>query len=283
MASEHQPGMHHPGMHHPGMHHPGMHHDEYDESLVAMLELIWGEGYMAPGGPGNVRQVVGPLDLRAKTVLDIGCGLGGPDLVLAGEFGARVIGLEIERPLIERARRYAERAGLAERIEFRHVAPGRLPLADQSVDVVFSSGVFIHLEDKRGAFREVLRVLRPGGWLAAYDWLKGPGPYSEDMRYWFEMEGLTYSMDTLENYERMLREAGFVDIETTDNSEWYRRRCREEHEQMRGPLRQAMLERLGAEKRAHFVENWRAMTVVLDKGELRTAWLRARKPGEATG
>ncbi len=254
------------------------HDDEYDAALVDMLELIWGKGFLAPGGADNVRQIVAGLDLEDKLVLDIGSGIGGVDLVLAGEFGARVIGTEIEKPLVERARRYAREAGLGDRIEFRHVEPGPLPLETGRVDVVFSSGVFIHIDDKPAMFEEVRRVLRPRGVFTAYDWLKGPGDYSEDMLHWFEMEGLTYAMDTLENYASALRAAKFVDIETIDTSSWYRQHCRTEYERMRGELNASMLAALGPEKRDHFIENWRAMVAVLDQGELRTARFRARKP-----
>ncbi len=256
-----------------------MHQDEYDDGTVAMLELIWGEGFLAPGGSANVRQIVAGLDLRNKIVLDIGSGVGGVDLILAGEFGARVIGFEVERALIDRARDYAARAGLSEQIEFRRVEPGPLKLDDASVDVVFSSGAIIHIDDKRGLFKEIIRVLRPGGVVAAYDWLKGPDPYSDDMRYWFEMEGLTYAMDTLENYERMLREAGFVDIQSSDDTAWYRAHAKKEYARMMGELHEQMVAALGKDRAEHFVENWRASTIVLDSGELRTCRFRAHKRG----
>jgi phosphoethanolamine N-methyltransferase len=110
--------------------------------------------------------------------------------------------------------------------------------------------------------------------------LKGPDPYSGDMRYWFAMEGLTYAMDTLENYERMLREAGFVNIQSSDHSAWYRQRAREEYARMKGDLHEQMVAALGKGRAQHFVENWRATTVVLDNGELRTCRFRARKPGD---
>ncbi len=253
------------------------HEEQYDDGMVAMLELIWGEGFLAPGGSANVRQIVAGLDLRDKTVLDIGSGVGGVDLILAGEYGAHVIGFEIELALIDRARDYAARAGLSEQIEFRRVEPGPLELDDASVDVVFSSGAIIHIDDKPGLFKEINRVLRPGGVVAAYDWLKGPDPYSDDMRHWFEMEGLTYAMDTQENYVRMLREAGFVDIHSSDNTTWYRKHAKNEYARMMGELYEQMVAALGNNRAEHFVENWRASTIVLDNGELRTCRFRAHK------
>jgi len=254
------------------------HEDEYHDDMIAMLELIWGEGFMTPGGARTVRATVGDLDLEGKLVLDIGCGLGGADLVLAGEFGARVIGLDLEAPLVARARDYAAEAGLADRVEFRRVKPGPIAMVAGSVDVVFTSGAFTQIEDKKGMIAEVHRVLRPGGALVAYDWMKGPEPYSKNMLYWFELEGLTYAMETLEEHVRLLEEAGFVDVEAADDGDDYRRLCHQEYQDMKGPLNEKMLNLLGAEQRDHFLENWRAMTVVLDAGELRPGFYRGSKP-----
>jgi phosphoethanolamine N-methyltransferase len=59
------------------------HASEYHDSLVTLLEWIWGTDYMAPGGEGNVDKMVRGLDLAGKQVLDIGCGIGGPAFALA--------------------------------------------------------------------------------------------------------------------------------------------------------------------------------------------------------
>ena len=48
------------------------HVDEYDETMLAAMDLIWGEGFMAPGGEGNVDLLVKGLDLAGKQLLDIG-------------------------------------------------------------------------------------------------------------------------------------------------------------------------------------------------------------------
>ena len=105
------------------------HQNEYHDSMVAMLELVWGEGFMAPGGEGNVAKMVEGLALEGRRVLDLGCGLGGPACILAGKYGAHVVGTDLESPLIERARRRAAKRGLGDRTRFEVVTPGPLARA----------------------------------------------------------------------------------------------------------------------------------------------------------
>ncbi len=254
------------------------HEDEYDDELVTLLQLVWGDGFLAPGGPESVRRTVGGVDLSDAAVLDIGCGVGGADVILAGELGARVTGLDIEQPLIDRARRNAAHAGLADRIEYVKADPGPLPFPDESFDHVFTHAALIHVPDKPAMFEEILRVLRSGGWLLAYDWLKGTEPFSEDMLYWFELEGLTYVMDHLDGYLRTLEQIGYVETSGEDAHEDYRRVAHQEYARMQTEWYDRMTELLGAEARDHFIEDWRVLTVVLDNGELRPAYFRGRKP-----
>lgn len=254
------------------------HEEEYDDALVALLELIWGEGYMTPGGDGNVARLAKGLDMRDKRVLDIGCGIGGPAVFLAREYGANVVGIDIEQPLVERARRRARKQGLEGKIEFKLVEPGPLGFPDDSFDFVLSAGAFTQIANKLEMFREVLRVLEPGGIFSCYDFMRNEGEYSDDMLYWFEMEGLTYAMETPERYAEILREAGFVDVTVEECSEWYYKKVKEEYERMRGELYPRAIELIGKQQADHRVENWRAMVVICDKGELRQAYTRGRKP-----
>src|SRR3546814_16482853 len=92
--------------------------------------------------------------------------------------------------------------------------------------------------------------------------MRGPERYSDAMRYWVEMEGLTYAMVTLEAHGQALREAGFDAIELAADDGWYRRRAHEEYALMKGPLAARMRALLGADQQAHFVEDWRAMTEI---------------------
>jgi SAM-dependent methyltransferase len=253
------------------------HENEYHDSMVAMLELIWGDGFMAPGGEGNVTKMVEGIELEGRRVLDIGCGLGGPACVLAGKYAAHVVGIDLEAPLIERARSRAVDLGVGDRTEFRVVRAGALDFETESFDLVMSSGGLTQTSDKLGIFAECLRVLKPGGDFSCYDWMKAEGEYSEDMRYWFELEGLSYSMETPAGQQALLSDVGFEDVVVKDRSAWYRVEAGNEYERMRTRDYVRLVELVGKAAADHAVENWRAMLVVCDKGEMLQVYSRARR------
>ncbi len=100
-------------------------------------------------------------DVRGKTVLDYGCG-AGENTVLATSRGAKVIGVDISRELIELAEKRLAAHDLAESAAFRVGSAHELPLEDESVDVVLGIAILHHL-DLKLASKEVFRVLKKGG------------------------------------------------------------------------------------------------------------------------
>jgi len=254
------------------------HENEYHDNMVTMLELIWGEGYMAPGGPGNVAKLLDGTHPRGKRILDIGCGIGGPALEMARTHDAEVVGIDLEQPLIDRARAAADRCGVAGQCSFLTVEIGPLPFDNASFDIVVASGALTQINDKASLLDEAHRVLRPGGHMTCYEWMKSDAELSDDMRYWFKLEELTYEMETLAQFGRHFENAGFVDVRTTDASDWYREEARREYELIKGSLYDKMVELLGSDDAKHFVEDWRAMVVVCDSGEMRQGYCRGRRP-----
>ncbi len=168
---------------------------------------------------------------------------------------------------------------LSDRCIFQTVEVGPLPFDDHSFDVVISSGAFTQIADKSGILGESFRLLRPGGHLRCYDWLKPEGDeYSEDMLYWFRVEGLTYALETLESYAQHFENVCFVDVASEDASDWYRKQVHLEYDLLKGELYPRMVELLGQADADHFVENWRAAVIVIDKGEMRQGYSRGRRP-----
>jgi phosphoethanolamine N-methyltransferase len=254
------------------------HEAEYHDNMVALLELIWGKGYMAPGGTGNVARLLEGAEPQGKRVLDIGCGLGGPAMDMVRLHGAQVVGVDIEAPLIERARKYAREAGLHEHCAFRLVDPGPLPFDDSSFDIVVSAGAVTQTADKLSMFEEARRVLRPSGHFRCYEWMGTGQDYSDEMKHWIELEGLTYAFETLSRFGELLREAGFDEVETIDATDWYRAEARREYECLRGELYEELVALIGRKDADYYVADWRAMVGVIDSGEMRQGYCRAKRP-----
>ena len=254
------------------------HQDEYGDNLVTMLEVIWGEGYMAPGGPGNVSKILEGIETKGKRVLDIGCGIGGPALEIAEVHGAEVVGIDLESSLIRRACQSAKNKGLQDKCKFYTVEAGLLDFPDNSFDIVVTSGAMTQTTEKLAIFEECFRVLFPGGYLTSYDWMRPEGKYSEDMLYWFKMEGLTYALETIEHHEMLLEKAGYINIYSENASAWYKSQVRNEYELMKTDLYDQMLDLLGKQDADHFVENWRAMLTVCENDEMIQGYYRGQRP-----
>jgi ubiquinone/menaquinone biosynthesis C-methylase UbiE len=251
--------------------------DEYNETMIAALDLIWGEGFMAPGGEGNIDNLVSGLDLKGKQVLDIGCGQGRPACIIAEKYGAHVVGTDLEEHLVERSKQRAAKQGLSAQTEFYKVEPGPLNFSNHSFDLIVSSGAFTQISDKLAMYQECLRVLKPSGILSCYDWMKTAGPYSDDMLYWFELEGLTYAMETKEKHAELFKKAGFSHSELRDKSSWYRQKVREEYGQVKNERYSEILSLIGKDETDHFVEDWRVTAKVCEKGEMLQVYSRAYK------
>ncbi|HEY7626683.1 MAG TPA: methyltransferase domain-containing protein [Ilumatobacteraceae bacterium] len=252
----------------------------YQEHHIMFLEELWGDGYLSPGGPEEVARVLDGIDVSGRDVLDIGCGSGGATVDLVRRHGAgHVVGIDVETPVCEHARQRVERAGLTGTIDIMFVEPGPLPFPDGSFDIVFSKDSIVHIADKEALCRDVFRVLRPGGWFVASDWLIAhDGEPSSEMAAYIAAEALDFGMASPVRYGRALAAAGFTAIELRNRNDWYRDVARQELAQLTGSEHDRFVALLGEEEVATQIRTWLAMVPVLESGEHCPHHLRARRP-----
>lgn len=138
----------------------------YDARELAELPPRATQRFAGVGNP----LAIGPIH-RGETVLDHACG-AGMDLLLAARRVGRsgtVIGVDMTEAMRDAAIQAAVEAGMWDRVEIRSGMFEDLPVESASIDVVISNGVVNLAPDKNAVFREISRVLRPGGRLYLAD------------------------------------------------------------------------------------------------------------------
>jgi arsenite methyltransferase len=155
---------------------------------------------------------------QGEVVVDLGSG-GGLDVFLAAKMvgpQGRAIGIDMTPAMLERARANAKAGGYTN-VEFYESTIDRIPLADASVDCIISNCVLNLAPDKPAVFREMARVLKPGGRLAISDIaLKHELP-EQIAKSVAAYVGCIAGAIRIEDYREGLRAAGFEHVEIVDS------------------------------------------------------------------
>ncbi|TIQ34672.1 MAG: methyltransferase domain-containing protein [Mesorhizobium sp.] len=103
------------------------------------------------------------------SVLDVGSGVGGPARFLAATYGCSVTGVDLSEPFVEAAIYLTGRTGQGGQVSFKAGSALALPLEDGGFDVVLLQHVAMNIADRPLLYREIRRMLKPGGKFATFD------------------------------------------------------------------------------------------------------------------
>lgn len=164
-----------------------------------------------------------------SSVLDVGCGMGTPAIRLAQATGGRVTGITVSHEQVKRAAARAEAAGLADRVSIRWADAAALPFEEKSFDAVWALESIIHMPDRVRVLREIARVVRPGGRVVLTDFFeRAPIPdHKRAAVAQFYENWVMGPRVTIDDYPRLVREAGLRLVEVSDISEQVMRRTLE--------------------------------------------------------
>lgn len=150
-------------------------------------------------------------------VLDVGSGIGGPSRCIAAEFGCRVTGVDLTDEYCRVAALLAERVGLSDQVSYRQGNALDLAFADETFDVAWTQHAAMNIPDKAALYREIYRVLKPGGTIAIDDILAGP---SGPVRYpvpWARVPEVSFLV-TPDALRALLQASGFTIVSWEDTT-----------------------------------------------------------------
>lgn len=167
----------------------------YDQFHGRGLEATMEMAALMPAGPGI-------------HVLDIGSGIGGPARYFADRFGCKVTGIDLTSEFRDVAAHLTRLLGMEDQVEFKLGDALAMPFADESFDGAYSMNVSMNIADKSAFYKEIRRVLKPGGWLVLSEIAKGEGAEPDYPTPW-AASAQTSFLSAPEETRRGLAEAGF--------------------------------------------------------------------------
>jgi SAM-dependent methyltransferase len=197
-------------------------YQDFDSELTRQLRLeAYGDdiGQYSWVTKKDLESDVARLQLRnASQLLDLGCGPGGALTHIVGMTGCRGIGIDVSVPAIAAARRRAESFGLAARLSFQQADLNQpLPFREASFEAAVCLDVILHLRDRSKVFREMKRILIPGGRFLLTDAAVLTGLVCAEEFRVRASRGYTQFVPPGLN-ERLLQEAGFSVVDVTDRT-----------------------------------------------------------------
>ncbi|KEQ82177.1 putative tocopherol O-methyltransferase [Aureobasidium pullulans EXF-150] len=166
------------------------------------------------------------------TVLDVGCGIGGPAREIATFAGCKVVGVNNNRYQIERATALTAKRGLSEKVSFVQGNFMHLSFLDNTFDAVYAIEATCHAPVLEGVYSQMYRVAKPGATVEIYEWVMTDrydeaNPEHRKIRHGIERGNGISNMVTRKEAERAFKNAGFELLHDEDLAErsdarpWY--------------------------------------------------------------
>jgi len=196
---------------------------EYNVEFTDIMEFIYGEDILSQGKEESVDMMFEGIDLEGKKILDLGSGLGGVSLYLAGKYNVEIVGIDRVSHLVKRAQDNLRGKKLKGNIKFIHIDRDNslIDFQDAEFDIIFSKESILHVENKLALFHEANRILKPGGQIVVLDWLKSSGALGGNIKRMMEVDGLDLAFASEVEYKKLLENAKFDEVKIFSKNAQY--------------------------------------------------------------
>ena len=169
-------------------------------------------------GAAVSKELANSIDLKGASVLDVGCGLGGPCRMLADEHGCQTTGVDLSHEYIRTANLLSKLVGLDGKTNFIQGDATSLPFDNDTFDVVWTQHVQMNIPDKQKFYSEINRVLKLGGHFLYYEILKkGDGKINYPMP-WASTSDLSFLFKEAD-MENFLKQSGLTKKQSKDQTQ----------------------------------------------------------------
>jgi cyclopropane fatty-acyl-phospholipid synthase-like methyltransferase len=175
------------------------------------IQMIWGEGYLLPGGPDYLLALVKPLNVNpAMSLLDLSAGLGGSTRHIATSFDVYITGLERSPDIAAQGHALSVKAGLAKKVPIAAYDAEHFELRPKAFDAILGQYLTVGIRDKERFFAQVHQALKPRGQFTFTDFcITGASAQDPRLKPWADNAAYPITPWKPQQYVDYLNENGF--------------------------------------------------------------------------
>lgn len=186
--------------------------DPYRPESIPLFEALYGKHLISLGGTAAIENMFSGITLKGHKALDIGFGLGGVPYYLAEKYQMDVCGVEINPWMVKHATAHTP-PSLKKQLHFAcYDNDGNIPFEKNSFDIIYSKGVFNHIENKAPLFNQIVNRLNKQSILVIADWIDTEKKNSNTS---------PLTSETKASYQNTLIASGFKHIEFRDDNKQF--------------------------------------------------------------
>lgn len=257
---------------------------QYSMNGILRYEMIFGPGFVSTGGKETTENFVAKMNLQeGEKVLDIGCGIGGGDFYMAKKHAVTVHGIDLSSNMVSIAMErqlkiLGEGDRSAAKVVFEMSDATERQFRPNSFHAIYSRDTILHIEDKLSLFSSFFSWTKPGGRILISDYCCGKQDrdlWSQTFTQYVKQRG--YHLHTVQDYGKLLEEAGYCDVEAIDVTDYLVERCEDELQRIKH-IEEKFVEEFSREDYDYLVKGWNTKIARCLQGDQRWGLFIAKKP-----